>query len=234
MISVCMATYNGEKFIKQQLDSILKQLSEEDELIISDDGSTDRTLDIVNSYSDNRIKVFYNDGKCYTKNFENALRNSKGEYVFLADQDDVWKDNKIDLTKEYLKKYDFVYSDAEIVDTNMKVIQSSRNDFFHIKKGFYRNLLKTYYIGCCMAFKREVLKKALPFPKNTDYCRHDAWISLIAEKYFKTYVVKEQLIFYRRHDKNASSGAEGITNSISRMIKLRLYLLWEVLKRKLI
>ena len=90
MISVCMATYNGEKYIQEQIDSILCQLSKDDELVISDDHSTDATCDIIKSYNDRRIKLFLNElAKGVTHNFENALLHSKGDIIFLADQDDV-------------------------------------------------------------------------------------------------------------------------------------------------
>ena len=96
MISVCMAIYNGEKYIKEQIDSILMQLSNEDELVISDDSSNDRTLDIIAEYNDRRIKVLHHIpaiGNSFVKakaNFENALSVAKGDYIFLSDQDDVW------------------------------------------------------------------------------------------------------------------------------------------------
>lgn len=107
MISVCMATYNGGRFIKEQIDSILPQLSQYDELIVSDDGSTDRTLEIIASYKDERIKVFHHQKTgnkyyptlkvCYsTNNFENALKQAKGDYIFLCDQDDIWEKNKVE------------------------------------------------------------------------------------------------------------------------------------------
>lgn len=95
MISVCMATYNGEEYIKEQLESILCQLGEMDEIIISDDGSTDNTLNIIESYNDSRIKIHINTGKHgFVYNFENALQKAKGEYIFLSDQDDIWLPEK--------------------------------------------------------------------------------------------------------------------------------------------
>ena len=122
MISVCMASYNGEKYIKQQIDSILKQLSDEDELVISDDGSTDNTLSVIQSIHDKRIKLIHNQGEHgYSRNFENALKNSKGDYIFLSDQDDVWKDNKVETILPLLKKYAFVVHDTEMTDENLKV-----------------------------------------------------------------------------------------------------------------
>ncbi len=107
MVSVCIATHNGEEYIESQISSILPQLRENDEIIVSDDGSKDRTLDIVNAFKDKRIKVhilksepvlkkhsnFYNA----TKNFENAIKNANGDFIFLCDQDDIWYNNKIEI-----------------------------------------------------------------------------------------------------------------------------------------
>lgn len=95
MISVCMAAYNGEKYIKEQLLSILKQIGPNDEVVISDDGSKDRTKDIVDSLNDKRIRYVENKNKHgFTHNFENALQIAQGDYIFLADQDDIWRDDK--------------------------------------------------------------------------------------------------------------------------------------------
>lgn len=91
-----MTTYNGEKYISVQLDSILKQLSENDEVIISDDSSTDRTVDVIKNFKDKRIKL-YEDNHFHSPifNFENALEKASGDIIFLSDQDDVWLDNKV-------------------------------------------------------------------------------------------------------------------------------------------
>ena len=104
MISVCIATYNGEKYIKEQLDSILPQLKKLDEIIISDDKSKDKTLKIIKTLNDSRIKIFTNPKKGLISNFENAITKSSGDYIFLSDQDDIWHENKIQfyLTVLYL------------------------------------------------------------------------------------------------------------------------------------
>ena len=226
-----MATYNGECFLREQIDSILKQLDDDDELIISDDGSTDKTLDIIREYNDNRIKLLYNNQHNYTSNFENALRHAKGDYIFLSDQDDIWEDNKVAITLSYLKKYDFIVSNATIIDRNNSIISNSRNSNFLIGTGFLRNIIKTYYLGCCMAFKRKVLNVALPFPTNRSLCYHDAWITVVSELLFKTHVCNECLIRYRIHENNVSSGSVGITNSFFKMFAIRLYLFYSILRR---
>lgn len=224
MISVCMATYNGENYIKEQLTSILRQLGSEDEVIISDDGSKDNTQKIVESFSDERIRFIENHRKHgFTYNFENALLNAKGEYIFLSDQDDVWMDNKVEVLKRALKEADFVTHDCITVDNNWKVLSKSRFDDFKMKSGFINHLIKSRFLGCCMAFDRKVLEASLPFPGNDFLVEHDIWIAAIAFLYFKTALVKEPLIYYRRHGKNVSSG--GFSEGYSAKVKIekRLY-----------
>lgn len=124
MVSVCMATFNGEKFIKEQIDSILCQLSDYDELIVSDDGSTDKTVDIIKSYNDRRISIFNHVRNFETNsltsivssNFENAIKHAKGDYIFLSDQDDVWLPNKISEGVQSLRSSDVVLLNASAVD----------------------------------------------------------------------------------------------------------------------
>lgn len=207
MISVCMPTYNGEKYIKEQLDSILCQLSQDDEVIISDDSSTDRTIEIIKSYNDARIKLLEdNHFKSPIYNLENALKQAKGDYIFLADQDDVWYPNKVAVVLNYLQEYDCVVSDATVVDSDMNVIHDSFMKLNHSKKGLIRNLIKNGFLGCCMAFSKNILDKALPFPNPIPM--HDTWIGLVSEKYGKTHFLKEPLIYYRRHGDNASPTSE--------------------------
>ena len=105
MISVCLATYNGQRFIKRQITSILSQIGEEDEVVVSDDGSTDDTLTILRDLNDSRIRII--DGAhrhSPTWNFEKALEGARGEYIFLSDQDDVWMPDKVQKSVEALEK----------------------------------------------------------------------------------------------------------------------------------
>ncbi|MFW0743016.1 glycosyltransferase family 2 protein [Aliarcobacter butzleri] len=230
--SVCIATYNGEKYIKEQLGSILSQIGENDEVIISDDSSTDNTVETIKSFNDNRIKIFKNTKeKGYTRNFENALEKASGDIIFLSDQDDVWVENKVQKMTEILKEYDFVVSDNSIVNENLEIINKSHFEVYKTSKGFLTNLLLPRYVGACMAFKKNVLQKSLPFPNNAKLSAHDYWISLIAEMYFKCYKLDEQLLLYRRHGANASSGGEKSKNSLGHKLKVRIYTLTHLLKR---
>lgn len=230
MISVCIATYNGENFIKEQLDSILIQLNANDELIISDDSSTDNTLKIIHSYDDKRIKLLPNQ-KFHSPiyNFENALKHSKGDFVFLSDQDDVWEANKIEVMLSHLSKYSLAVSNCSIVDKNGEVIRESYFNDETLKTGVFRNLIHNNYLGCCMAFRREVLDIALPFP--TKIAMHDIWLGLCAAHFFSTIFIPDKLIRYRRHGNNASVTAEASNLAWSYRIKYRLYFLYHLIKR---
>ena len=116
-ISVCLATFNGEKYLQQQIESILIQLGDNDELIISDDGSSDQTLNIIESFSDKRIHIFHNKmNHGFIGNFENALRIATGDYIFLSDQDDVWSSDKLRISLQALEKADLIVHDAEMID----------------------------------------------------------------------------------------------------------------------
>lgn len=231
-ISVCIATYNGEKYIEEQLISILNQLGDCDEVIISDDNSTDRTIDIVKQFKDKRLKIYFNNnGNGYTSNFENALNKANGYYIFLADQDDIWIENKVQFCLTQLKDYDFIVSDAIVVGENKTLISPS---FFAVRKCYNSlagNILKFGYLGCCMAFKREILDRALPFPTNHKFCTHDNWLFLIAKTYYKAKISDEKLIKYRRHGLNVSTGGFSNNTSVCFKVQYRIYLLFNLLKR---
>lgn len=226
MISVCIATYNGEKYIEEQLNSILKQLAETDEIIISDDSSTDLTIKIIKEINDKRIKLILNN-KFYspTLNFENALKSASGEYIFLSDQDDVWADDKILKMMQYLKEYDLVISDAYITDEALNVISDSAFKTFKSRSGIIKNIHINTYYGCCMAFKKELLKTALPFPRNKEI-GHDLWLGLVAEITGKVYFFNEKLIYFRRHPETVTMGGKGKSRrSILKKLKGRVIIL---------
>jgi len=235
-ISVCMASYNGAKYIRGQIDSILVQLTEFDELIISDDGSTDGTTDLINSYNCGKIKLLHNTKHesdrphlAVTRNFENALRHANGDYIFLSDQDDVWVINKISSMVNLLKIKELVISDCVIINNNFEILHDS---LFQLKKsrpGLIRNIIKPRYHGSCMAFTREVLDIALPFPKHL--VTHDAWLGLIAECFFPVLFLEKKLVLYRIHDKNVSRQISKSSNSLYFKLNYRVYLAIHLLLR---
>lgn len=222
MISVCIATYNGERFIARQLVSILKQLGSGDEVIVSDDGSTDNTLALINRLSDRRIRIINGPRRGVPAlNFENALRAAKGDYIFLSDQDDVWFDRKVEICVEYLKRCYCVVSDAIVTDGNLRQTATSFFRLNNTKAGrWYNLLLKNGYLGCCMAFRKEVRDAALPFPPNTPM--HDIWIGNVAAFIFNVEFIDKPLIYFRRHGHNNSTTAHKSSYSISEKIGFRL------------
>jgi len=226
-----MASFNGERFIEDQIQSILKQLSEDDELIISDDASTDNTVAILYGINDPRIKAVINEGEHgYTRNFENALRYATGDIIFLSDQDDIWCDHKVLMMTEALKDNDLVVSDARVVDGALETLQESHFQRFKVQTGFFNNFIKTRYIGACMAFNRKLLGLVLPFPSNAKLCPHDYWIAIVAEMYAKVGLVQQPLILYRRHENNALNAGLGKGRSLYVKITARLYCAVQLIK----
>lgn len=224
-----MPTYNGEKYIKEQICSILIQLGPNDELIISDDGSQDSTLSIIENFKDSRISVY---NACFHSpiyNVENAMKKAKGDVIFLADQDDVWFPNKVKLVMEKMRDFDCVVSDAVVVDANMNVIHESFYKLNHTKPGMLHNLVKNGYLGCCMAFNRKILDKSLPFPNPIPM--HDPWIGLVAEKFGETFFLNQPLIYYRRHGNNASPTAGKSNRSLLLRFQDRYLFLKNILVR---
>ena len=199
MVSVCIASFNGEKYIQEQLFSILKQLDTKDEVIISDDSSTDNTIEVIKNIIDPRIKLFVNNTfRDPIKNFQNALINAQGDYIFLSDQDDVWLSDKYKEMVKLLNIYDLVISDSIIVDEQLKTLHPSFFKYFNSGKGILKNMIKSSYYGSCMAFRKEVLYAAIPFP-DTKEIGHDLWLGLVAEILGTVYFYPKPLLLYRRH-----------------------------------
>lgn len=225
-----MATYNGANFIKEQIESILRQIGDEDEIVISDDSSTDNTIEIIESLNDQRIRIIRNQ-KFHSPiyNFENAIKQSQGDYIFLADQDDVWKETKVSTLLPLLDKYDMVFSNVHIVDSNLKII---RKKFWNSNPlhGIIRNIIKNPYLGCSMAFNRKALSYLLPFPDGLPM--HDIWIGLCCELFSSVYFVDDELMYYRRHENNASSAGEKSTYPYIDRIKYRLRVVRMLMERK--
>lgn len=213
MVSVCMATYNGGQYIKLQLESILSQLGSNDEVVISDDGSNDITRDIVLSLGDNRVRLLENSGSHgFVSNFENSLQNAKGDIIILSDQDDVWFDRKVETVSDALKNYDLVIHDAQLIDGDGNSLGKTYYSTLHHKTGFWANLWKTRWLGCCMAFRREVLDYCLPIPKSV--VAHDYWIGMMGMVKFRSCFLDDVLIGYRRHGNNVSTSSEKSRNSL--------------------
>lgn len=226
MISVCVATYNGEKFIKEQLQSILSQLSENDEVIVSDDGSTDSTCQIVENMNDKRITLLHTCVHDCRFNFQNALMHAKGDIIFLSDQDDVWLENKVKICVEELKTYDLVATNSMETDEHLNVINPDFFKNYNSGPGIIKNALVSTYYGSCMAFRATLLKYALPFPKTKEI-GHDQWLGLVAEMTGRVKFVKTPYLLYRRHENTE-------TNSNSNLLTRSKRSLWAKIRSRFV
>lgn len=210
-ISVCLASYNGEKFIESQLDSIIKQLDKDDEIIIVDDCSSDSTLNIVKSFNDVRIKVYLNEiNKGHVFSFGRAISLATKNIIFMSDQDDIWIDGRVILLKDRLLNSDamlvssnsnFVDSKGERIDFKVDGVQAEYSEknlsnIIDIFKG------KENYYGCAMALKKDLLELILPIPNYVE--SHDLWIAMAANIAKSNLHCNEVTLKRRVHGSNAS------------------------------
>jgi glycosyltransferase involved in cell wall biosynthesis len=227
-VSVCMATYQGERYIVAQLRSILGQLSPEDEVIVVDDGSTDGTCEEISGLRDPRICLVRNtQNNGVLRAFEKALSRSSREVIFLSDQDDLWLANKVEtVLKVFVEDSDLmlVASDAILIDENGTKIGNS----FYAKRGEFRaglcsNLLVGKFHGCTMAFRSTLLRRALPFPPG-HLVHHDTWIGCVnALTGGRTKYIPKPLVAYRRHSTNVT-GRIRLSNYTR--LRMRCQMLW--------
>lgn len=226
-VSVALAAYNGEKYIAEQISSVLPQLSEDDEIVVSLDPSTDRTEQVLFSLTDSKIRVVKGDGKGLIKNFENAIKNCRNDLIFLCDQDDIWIADKVRRIKsefEADEKLLLVMHDAKVTDAQLNITDES---FFAVrgtKTGIIKNIIKNSYMGCCMALRREALDFILPFPDNLPM--HDQWIGLVCEKHGRVKLIDEPLILWRRHGDNSSKRQH---EGFAQMLKWRLSIIADLI-----
>jgi len=224
-----MSVKNGEVYLSEQMMSILPQLGSNDELIVCDDKSTDRSMAVLASFQDPRIKILKATRAGVVAGFEQALSHSSGEFIFLADQDDIWSANKIGTMTQCLESYDLVVCDCAMVDQSRRVEAES---FFVLNRsgsGLIRNLIRNSYMGCCMAFTRRVLNKALPFPAGIAI--HDYWIGLVAELHFRTLFLPEPLVWHRNHMANHSTTGRKSEQPYTKRISQRFHLLKNLVQR---
>lgn len=213
-IDIILATYNGEKYLKEQLDSILNQTYTNFRLLISDDCSQDSTKEILKEYEkkDNRIKVFFQEKNLgYVKNFEFLLTKVESSIYALSDQDDIWNKDKVEKSYNRLKEEnaDLVFTDLEMIDEEGKTIKNSFNDYMKLSRKIERTLnsyeleyLYNCVTGCTILAKTEMLKKILPIPKTSKHIIHDYWIAIITTLNGRVTYLKEPTIKYRQHSQN--------------------------------
>ena len=191
-VDILLATYNGEKYVSEQIESILNQNYKNIRLIISDDCSKDSTPEILEKYKnlDERVSVFIQkENLGVVKNIEFLLKQVESPLFMLADQDDYWLPEKVEMSVKTMqgKNADLVFGDLEVVDQNLQQIYLSFGDFMLLNKKIakYINSYKVNYLyncvtGCTVLSKKEFIKYILPLPTNSKFLIHDHWIGLMA------------------------------------------------------
>ena len=212
-----MATYNGGKYLQEQLDSFVAQTRRPDELVITDDGSTDDTLEVIKRFAqDAPFKVVWSQNKenlGYAGNFNAALMKTTGDLVFLSDQDDVWFPDKIERLeglaetdqRTFVFMNDATLTDANLVDTGLTKLGQIYAVGFEDRH---------FVMGCCSAIRREFLDLCLPIP--FDFPTHDDWIVGIAGGLGRKRIIRDVLQYYRRHGSNESQLTSNRTVPVNR------------------
>jgi glycosyltransferase involved in cell wall biosynthesis len=227
-VSVALAAYNGEKYIAEQINSVLPELGDDDEIIISDDNPSGKTKQAVLSLGDPRIRYIEGSGSGVVKNFENALNHCRGDYIFLCDQDDVWLPGKVKrVMEEFDKGASLVLHNAEITDKNLVPYGKTCFELYGSNSRFLKNFIRNSFVGCCMAFRREILDFTLPFPDKLPM--HDWWIALsVIKRGDKISLIDEPLIYWRRHSGNVT----GSPTSLAQKIRFRAIMLSSLIKHR--
>ncbi|TAG22121.1 MAG: glycosyltransferase family 2 protein [Cytophagia bacterium] len=215
-VSIALCTYNGQSYLKEQLDSIAAQSQLPDELVICDDRSTDNTIAIATEFAKNApflVRIFENETTLMvTKNFEKALQLCQHDLVFLCDQDDIWYKTKIQELSDFLVKnpeYDVVFSNADLIDANAELLNEQLWDklrFWDLQQkqwvqGYSTEVLLqgNRVTGCTVAFRRSFLAHILPFPTHIPVFIHDTWIAMAASVQNKVQLYPAVLTGYRQH-----------------------------------
>ena len=248
-LSIALTTYNGEHYIREQLDSIVHQTKYPDELIISDDASVDSTLEIVKDFKHNApfpVKIRINQKRLgSTRNFEQAIRACNGDIIFLCDQDDIWYPEKIARIEECFRKNTdagAVFSDADVVDKNLKSYGpklwkrhrfSLREQQLVNEHDAFTVLLKHSVVtGATMAFRSKFRDFLIPIPAKWE---HDAWIAFLISASSNLIAIPESLIAYRQHDSNQIGvpGGKNLDKTCAEYHGLRV-LCYELMRERMI
>lgn len=230
-VDVLLATYNGEKYVKEQIDSILGQTYQNIHLIISDDCSSDSTREILKQYENKKnVTIYYQEKNLgLIKNFEFLMQQVTNNLYMLSDQDDIWLPEKIEKSIETLEKenVDLVFGDLEVVDENMNTIYPSFGDYMLLNKKIkkYINSYKVNYLyncvtGCTILSKKKFIPMILPFPTESKYVIHDFWLGTVMAIHGKLAYVEKPYIKYRQHGGNLV-GTDKISHGFKKMDEVR-------------
>lgn len=212
VVSVIMCTYNGALYVKEQIDSIIEQTYKSLEIIIADDASTDETWPLLNSLAakDNRIKLFRNEKNVgFNVNFSQACEKASGEFIAIADQDDIWEPNKIEILVDAINENPDIMLvhciSARFEEKGKPHLRSLRLLNYFNGNDVRYFMLSNYVSGHNMLFRKELLQASLPFPPNMYY---DWWLVVYACVIGKVKAVEKVLVWHRMHQQNATGAAK--------------------------
>lgn len=202
-VSIALCTYNGEAYLREQLDSIVNQSYPEIELIAVDDCSSDNTLSILKEYAAKYpfIKIFENPKNLgYIRNFEKALQLCSGDFIALSDQDDIWDLKKIEKQVKGIGNHLLIYHDSEFVDQNGQSLHRNMSDIMNLYRGDHPEVFLFFNCisGHSVLMKKELRDELLPFP-NAYF--HDWWMGYVATNLGSIDFINESLVKYRQHQK---------------------------------
>ena len=209
-----MCTYNGEKFIEKQIESVLNQTYGDFKLYVFDDNSIDNTVNIIKSFNDQRIEIYRNPQTLgIIKNFEQAISMCEGDYIALCDQDDIWETDKLETQIEYMRndKPFFVFSDLNVIDENDNLITQS---YFQMKGydkfDFATIISRSGIMGNTLMFNRALKNKILPFFYKIPM--YDYFIGVMGTIFGDYHIIKKPLVKYRFHKKNFGNKKKSFIN----------------------
>jgi glycosyltransferase involved in cell wall biosynthesis len=229
-VSVCIATYQGSRYVALQLRSILPQLSPDDEIVITDDGSTDKTCAEILSLSDPRISLTCSpSNRGLLRSFETSISRATGDIVFLSDQDDLWLPCKVETVLAVFAKDPSIMltaSDAILIDQHGDRLSDS---YYKIRGRFCENVLSNLmicsFLGCTMAFRSQLLQWALPFPESS-LIYHDVWLGCVNSlARGKTKYIPQPLVAYRRHANSVTAARRSLYQRLRVRLQLSLALM---------
>lgn len=223
-VSVALCTYNGERYLRAQIDSLLAQTGCELDIVAVDDASTDATADILRGYAmgDARFRVFVNESNVgHIENFRRALSLCEGEYICPCDQDDVWAPEKIRSLLAALGDADLVYCDSELIDQYGRPLRRRLSDDLCMYQGKNPLALLLYnsISGHAALIRKELLRHALPFPREIF---HDWWLALVAASHGGINYLPEPLVAFRRHAETVTTTGNPHENSARRSTRQQL------------
>ena len=233
LISIALCTYNGERFLREQLDSLVNQTYQNLEIIAIDDCSTDNTLLILKEYENkfDFLNVYQNPNNLgFRKNFEKAISQCNGEFIALCDQDDIWRVDKLEIQCKLINENVLVYHDSELIDENGKALNKKVSDVMNLYQG---NQCHTFLFENCVSghsclFSKKLIPYILPFPTQI---YHDKWIAFVAASQGNISFSKEVLVYYRQHSnsntdllrKKKQKGEDGRTKIEKSLEEIKIF-----------